>query len=100
MKLHVYTNNAYDTVALINDADQVISYWDETAIESAISTDDVSEWEDQGHKIDEDEFAAGNDLFLVVHENGDWEAKDRDLLTARLSFHLGDMHPIVQSLNL
>lgn len=107
MKLHIYTNNAYDTVALVNQDNQVVSHWDadasggvqKTALEDALYTTDVSEWDEQGHEIDADDFAEGNDLFLVIHEDGEWEVEDRKLLAARLSFHLGERHPIVQALN-
>lgn len=107
MKLHIYTNNAYDTVALVNDENQVVSHWDanskggvqKTALEDALYTTDVSEWDEQGHEIDADDFAEGNDLLLVIHEDGEWEVDDRDLLASRLSFHLGERHPIVQALN-
>lgn len=107
MKLHIYTNNAYDTVALVNEENQVVSHWDanakggvqKTALEDALYTTDVSEWDDQGHEIDADEFAEGNDLFLVIHEDGEWKVKNPKLLTDRLSFHLGERHSIAQALN-
>lgn len=107
MKLHIYTNNAYDTVALINEEGKVTSYWDAnskggskgTALEDALYTSDVSEWDDHGHEIDADEFAAGNQLFLAILEDGEWQVEDRKLLGERLSFHLGERHPIVQALN-
>lgn len=107
MKLHIYTNNAYDTVALVNDENQIVSHWDantkggvrDTALEDALYTTDVSKWDDQGHEIDSEEFADGNDLFLVIREDGEWEVDDRELLVSRLSFHFGQRHPIVQALN-
>jgi hypothetical protein len=107
MKLHIYTNNACDTVALVNDEGRVVSHWDanskggaqRTALEDALHTTDVSEWDDQGREIDADDFAAGNDLFLIIHEDGEWEVEDRDLLASRLGFHFGERHPIVQALN-
>jgi hypothetical protein len=108
MKLHIYTNNAYDIVALFNDEGMIVSYWDAnspggdkaTALEDALYTSDVSGWDDQGHEIDADEFAEGNELFLVILANGEWEVEDRKLLGDRLSFHLGERHPIVQALNI
>ena len=106
MKLHIYTNNAYDTVALVNEDGKIVSHWDanakggvqKTALEDALYTDDVSEWDDQGHEIAAEEFGEGNDLFLVIHDDGEWEVEDRKLLADRLRFHLGPRHPIVQAI--
>jgi hypothetical protein len=94
-------------VALINDDNQVVSHWDanakggvqKTALEDALYTSDVSEWDEQGHEIDADDFAEGNELFLVIDADGEWEIEDRKLLAHRLCFHLGERHPIVQALN-
>jgi hypothetical protein len=104
MKLHLYTNNAYDTVALVNDDNKVVSHWGVdsalgVALKDALYTTDVSEWGDNGYEIDVNDFAVGNELYLVIEEDGEWEVVDRYLLRTRLSFHLGDLHPIVQALN-
>lgn len=85
----------------------IYAYWEanspggvqKTALEEALYTADVSEWDEQGREIDADDFAEGNDLFLIIHEDGEWEVEDRKLLADRLSFHLGERHPIVQALN-
>lgn len=107
MKLHIYTNNAYDTVALVNEQNHVIGHRDAsqkggeraTALEDALYATNVGEWNDHGEEINVDDFAEGNDLVLIIDEDGEWEIQDRELLTERLSFHLGEMHPIVQALN-
>jgi hypothetical protein len=106
MKLHIYTNQSHDTVALINDQNQVIGYWDAndkgggraTALEDALYATNPSEWEGHAHEIDVDDFAIGNDLVLIIREDGEWEYNNRDLLIKRLRFHLGNRHPIIQAL--
>lgn len=108
MKIHLYTNNAQDTVALINDDEKVISFWaaeskggvQKTALEDALFTTDPNEWDDQLLEVALDEFEEGNELYLVIHENGSWETEDRELLESRLSFQLGEDHPIVKALNI
>ncbi len=107
MKIHIYTNNGYDTVAIVNDEDQVISHWDasdmsqnlNTVFECALYTTDVTTWHDQGLEINLSDFEEGNELLLVIHEDGEWEIKDRELLISRLEFHLREGHPIVKCLN-
>lgn len=106
MKINLYTNNAYDTVAFVNDDNRIVSHWDAaaksttetTALDDALNADDLSDWDDQGHDIDADEFADGNDLILTIYDDGSWHVADRDLLAARLRWHLGARHPIVQAL--
>lgn len=101
MKLHFYTNNAYDTVALVNDENQVVSHWNSTTIEDALNTSDMSEFDNQFLEIEVEDFEkGGQDLFLVVRDGGEWEFEDRDRLESRLRFHLGKFHPIVQALNI
>ena len=108
MKIHLYTNNAYDTIALIADDGQVTSTWEanapggihETALEDALYTDDLSGWDEQGKDVDPDDFEEGQALFLIINEDGSWETYDKDLTFSRLAFHLGQNHPIVKALSL
>ncbi len=108
MKLHLYTNNAYDTVALINDEDQVVSTWDaatpttknNTALTEALTTTDPDLWDNQGDDTDVLDFEDGNELFLIINDDGSWETPDKELLVSRLDFHLGANSPIVKALSL
>lgn len=99
MKLHIYHNNAYDTVALVKDG-KVISHWDamapggtgKTVFDDARRTTDVSDWDDQGLSIDLEEFETGNELYLVIDQNGDWDVPDYLMLAERIEFLVGEDH--------
>lgn len=105
MRLHIYHNNAYDSVVLVNDG-RVISYWNaaapgsevrKTAFEEALHATDVNDWDDQGHSIPLKEFAEGSELFLVIYADGEWDVEDADLFEDRLKFHFGEDHHITKA---
>ena len=89
MKLHIYTNNGFDTVALV-DGETVISQWPETAIEEALKATDPRDWDNQGLEVDLNDFEKGNELFAVVSEIGEIDTPDDDLFSSRIAFHFGE----------
>jgi len=89
MKLHIYTNNAYDTVALIQD-DKIVAQWDERAIIDALNCECPDDWDNQGLDMPLDEFEPGNELWAVIDQDGNLHKPDPALFDERQQFHVRD----------